>query len=117
MLYIRKSLTKQAAGGFHVDLFCLAQLLHGGGLGLRRDGSANCLVDHGLETLQRQAAQILEILLPDVPQEGGDLGIVHHACQRNALPGGEDQGMKPHGDHCLHSGQSADDGPGAACVV
>ena len=35
----------------------------------------------------------------------------------DALPGGEDQGMKPHGDNGLHPGQGADDGPGAACII
>ena len=70
LLYRQSLFLKQAAGRVHIDLFDLPQLLHGGGLGLRRDGSANCLVDHGLETLQRQSAQILEVLLPDVAQEG-----------------------------------------------
>ena len=74
-------------------------------------------VDHAAEALLRQGAEILELLLPDVAEEGGDLGIVDQAHQGDALPGGEDQGVETHGDHGLHPGEDADDGAGLAGVI
>ena len=74
-------------------------------------------VDHAAEALLRQGAEVLELLLPDVAEESGDLGIVDQAHQGDALPGGEDQGVEAHGDHGLHPGEGADDGAGAAGVI
>ena len=81
------------------------------------DRGTDHAVDHGLEGIRRQSVQIQEVLLTDIPQESGDLGVIHHARQRDALSGGEDQRVEPHGHHRLHPGKRADDGPGAASII
>ena len=117
LLYRQSLFPKQAAGRVYVDLFDLPQLLHGSSLFLWGDRGTDHAVDHGLEGIRRQSVQIQEVLLTDIPQESGDLGVIHHARQRDALSGGEDQRVEPHGHHRLHPGKRADDGPGAAGIV
>ena len=114
----RKRVTRPAGGGpFPIDLFRLPQFSDGGFLLLRGDGGGGHAVNHGFEQIRRQRIQIGEVLLTDIPQERGDLGIIYHTRQGDALPGGKNQRVKPHGDHRLHPGQSADDGAGAAGVI
>ena len=95
---------QQAAGRFHIDLFRLPQLSDCGFLLLRRDGGGGHAVNHGFEPIRRQRIQIGEVLLTDIPQERGDLGIIYHTRQGDALPGGKNQRVKPHGDPPLASG-------------
>ena len=52
--------------------------------GVGRLGHA--LVDHGAEILPGQLCQIHELLLSDIPQEGGDLGVVDNARQGIPCP-------------------------------
>ena len=111
------STLQQAAGHLHILLLHGLQVPHGGGLGLRVGRLGHALVDHGAEILPGQLCQIHELLLSDIPQEGGDLGVVDNARQGDPLPGGEDQRVEPHGHHCLHPAEGADDGPGAAGIV
>ena len=92
--------------------FCTAAACSSGEI-----GGTDHAVNHGLEGIRRQSVQIQEVLLTDIPQESGDLGVIHHARQRDALSGGEDQRVEPHGHHRLHPGKRADDGPGAASII
>ena len=111
------STLQQAAGHLHILLLHGLQVPHGGRLGLRMGRLGHALVDHGAEILPGQLCQIHELLLSDIPQEGGDLGVVDNTRQGDPLPGGEDQRVEPHGHHCLHPAEGADDGPGAAGIV
>ena len=75
LLYRQGLFPKQAAGRVHVDLFDLPQILHGSSLFLWGDRGTDHAVDHGLEGIRRQSIQIQEVLLSDIPKEGGDLGL------------------------------------------
>ena len=74
-------------------------------------------VDHGPQRRFRQVLQVREVVLAGIAQECGDLGVVHHASQRDALACGEDQRMEPHGHHSLHPAQRPNDGAGTAGVI
>ena len=73
---LRGSALQEGLGGLDVAVLHGLEALHGGGLGGPVVGLLHGPVDHAAEALLRQGAEVLELLLPDVAEEGGDLGIV-----------------------------------------